>query len=97
MYGRYWGCVEEVPALHFECCYYRLIERAIDQRLTRFEAGAQGAHKLRRGLLPATVHSLHQVAHPGLRAALEDYLPREMAAHRRELLELAEHGPFKRG
>ena len=65
--------------------------------LTRFEAGAQGSHKLRRGLLPATVHSLHEVAHPGLRAALEDYLPREIAAHRRELLELAEHGPFRRG
>jgi hypothetical protein len=83
--------------LHFECCYYRLIEYAIDRGMQRFEAGAQGSHKLRRGLLPATIHSLHQVAHPGLRAALADHLPREIAAHRRELLELAEHGPFRRG
>jgi uncharacterized protein len=97
LYGRYWGCVEDYPALHFECCYYQLIEHAIVHGLTRFEAGAQGAHKLRRGLLPATIHSLHEMAHPGLRAALADYLPREIAAHRRELLELAEHGPFKRG
>lgn len=97
LYGRYWGCLEELPALHFECCYYRLIEHAIERGLTRFEAGAQGSHKLRRGLLPATIHSLHEVAHPGLRAALADHLPREIAAHRRELLELAEHGPFRRG
>jgi len=97
LYGRYWGCLEDYPALHFECCYYQLIEHAIAQCMTRFEAGAQGAHKLRRGLLPATIHSLHEMAHPGLRTALADYLPREIAAHRRELLELAEHGPFKRG
>jgi uncharacterized protein len=97
LYGRYWGCLEDYPALHFECCYYQLIEHAIVRGLKRFEAGAQGSHKLRRGLLPATVHSLHEMAHPGLRAALEDYLPREIAAHRRELLELAEHGPFRRG
>jgi predicted N-acyltransferase len=97
LYGRYWGCVEDYPALHFECCYYQLIEHAIASGMTRFEAGAQGQHKLRRGLLPATIHSLHEMAHPGLRAALADYLPREIAAHRRELLELAEHGPFKRG
>ena len=97
LYGRYWGCLEDYPALHFECCYYQLIEHAIARGMSRFEAGAQGAHKLRRGLLPATVHSLHDIAHPGLRAALEDFLPREIAAHRRELLELAEHGPFRRG
>ncbi len=97
LYGRYWGCLEDYPALHFECCYYVLIEHAISHGLSRFEAGAQGSHKLRRGLLPATVHSLHEVAHPGLRAALADHLPREIAAHRRELSALAEHGPFRRG
>lgn len=97
LYGRYWGCLEDYPALHFECCYYVLIDYAISHGLSRFEAGAQGSHKLRRGLLPATVHSLHEVAHPGLRAALADHLPREIAAHRRELHALAEHGPFRRG
>ena len=96
LYGRYWGCLEDYPALHFECCYYQLIEHAIVKGMRRFEAGAQGSHKLRRGLLPATIHSLHEIAHPGLRTAIEDYLPREIAAHRRELLELAEHGPFRK-
>jgi len=97
LYGRYWGCAEEQPALHFECCYYKLIERAIDMRLQRFEAGAQGAHKLRRGLLPTIIHSAHHIEHPGLRRALAEYLPREISEVRRELSELAEHGPFHRG
>lgn len=96
LYGRYWGAREELPALHFECCYYRLIERAIEQRLSRFEAGAQGSHKLRRGLLPAAVHSVHAVAHPGLRAAVAEFLVRERDALARERAELAEHGPFHR-
>lgn len=97
LYGRYWGCIEEQPSLHFECCYYRLIERAIERRLARFEAGAQGTHKLRRGLMPAVIHSLHGVSHPGLREALSEYLPREIDATRAEMAELAMHGPFKRG
>ena len=97
LYGRYWGCSEEHPALHFECCYYRLIERAIEKRLSRFEAGAQGQHKLRRGLMPAAIHSLHQIADPRLRQALEQYLPREAEAIAAEMAELALHGPFKRG
>ena len=97
LYGRYWGCTEEVPALHFELCYYRLIERAIEQGLERFEAGAQGTHKLRRGLLPAAIHSAHWVRHPGLGAAVAEFLPREAEHVRDELAELAMHGPFKRG
>ena len=96
LYGRYWGCSEDHPALHFECCYYRLIERAIEMRLERFEAGAQGAHKLRRGLLPTIIHSVHHIEHPALRRALEEYLPRELSGVRRELAELSEHGPFRR-
>ena len=96
LYGRYWGATEDLPALHFECCYYRLIERAIEQRLSRFEAGAQGEHKLRRGLLPVAIHSVHGLAHPGLRIAVADYLQRERAALAMERAALAEHGPFHR-
>jgi predicted N-acyltransferase len=97
LYGRYWGCSEDVPGLHFECCYYQLIEHAIAVGSTRFEAGAQGTHKLRRGLLPALIHSAHGIEHPGLRKALAIDLRREIDAVRLEFAALSEHGPFKRG
>lgn len=97
LYGRYWGATEEVPGLHFELCYHRLIERAIEQGLDRFEAGAQGIHKLRRGLMPAAVHSAHWIAHPALARAIGEYLPREAESVRAELASLARHGPFRRG
>jgi predicted N-acyltransferase len=96
LYGRYWGATEELDSMHFELCYYRLIERAIGQGLSRFEAGAQGSHKLRRGLMPAPIYSLHWIRHPGLRRAVADYLPRERASVQQELAALALHGPFRR-
>lgn len=97
LYGRYWGCREDFDMLHFELCYYQLIERAIEQGMTRFEAGAQGSHKLRRGLMPSKVHSAHWIRHPGLRAAVADLLPNEAMAVTRQIDELSHHGPFKRG
>ena len=97
LYGRYWGCIEDQPSLHFECCYYQLIEHAITRGVQRFEAGAQGTHKLRRGLMPALVHSAHVVQHPGLRQAIAGDLVRERAAVLGEMAELSMHGPFKRG
>lgn len=97
LYGRYWGATEEQPGLHFELCYYRLIERAIAQGLTRFEAGAQGTHKLRRGLMPAEVHSAHWIGHSALGRAVAEFLPREAESVREENASLALHGPFRRG
>src|SRR5205814_9636449 len=64
LYGRYWGCSEEHQLLHFELCYYQLIDRAITRGHRRFEAGAQGEHKLKRGLAPALTHSAHWLRHP---------------------------------
>lgn len=96
LYGRYWGCVDDAPFLHFECCYYQLIERAIARGMTRFEAGAQGHHKLKRGLLPAEVHSAHWMKDPRLAMAVESYLPEEAAAVRREITMLDGEGPFRR-
>jgi len=96
LYGRYWGCLEEHEMLHFELCYYRLIERAIDKGMRRFEAGAQGTHKLRRGLMPSPVHSAHALFDPVLSQAVADFLPREAMQTQRQMLELAEHGPFRR-
>jgi predicted N-acyltransferase len=97
LYGRYWGCVEESEFLHFEVCYYRPIERAIAKKMTRFEAGAQGTHKIKRGLMPAEIHSVHWIRHARLAEAVDDWLPREAFAVKREIEELATLGPFKRG
>jgi predicted N-acyltransferase len=96
LYGRYWGCTEDVPFLHFELCYYQAIEEAIARRLPRVEAGAQGEHKLARGYVPVPTRSAHFIAHPSLRRAIADYLVRETAAVTHEIEALAEFTPFKR-
>lgn len=96
LYGRYWGATGRHDMLHFELCYYQLIEHAIRHGMRRFEAGAQGAHKLRRGLMPARIHSGHWLRHPVLAQAVADFLPREAAAVEDEIRELSQHGPFRR-
>jgi uncharacterized protein len=96
LYGRYWGATERYDSLHFELCYHRLIERAIARGIQRFEAGAQGIHKLRRGLLPAPIHNACYVADPRLAEAVSDFLEREERAVRVELAELKHHGPSHR-
>jgi len=95
LYGRYWGAVEHVPLLHFECCYYQAIEYAIEKKLTAFEGGAQGEHKLFRGLLPVEALSAHWLAHPKFARAVESFLEREGAGIARYVNELVEHSPFK--
>ncbi|MBP1845940.1 putative N-acyltransferase [Rhizobium petrolearium] len=97
LFGRHWGCIEDHPFLHFEVCYHQAIDFALAKGLKRVEAGAQGEHKLARGYLPVTTHSMHYIAHPGLRRAVADYLERE-----REEVEymneyLSEHAPFRKG
>jgi uncharacterized protein len=95
LYGRYWGAVEHVPLLHFECCYYQAIEFAIRRGLQVFEGGAQGEHKLFRGLLPVETLSAHWLAHPRFARAVETFLEREGAGIARYVNELCEHSPFK--
>ena len=90
------GLQRRAVPLHFECCYYRLIERAIARGLTRFEAGAQGTHKLRRGLLPAAIHSAHAIRDARLARGVEEFLIEEAMEVQRELRALADHGPFHR-
>ena len=97
LYGRYWGCVEDVPGLHFELCYYRAIDFAIARGLERVEAGAQGEHKLARGYRPVPTWSAHYIAHPGFRRAVADYLTAERAAVAREIAALDEMTPFRKG
>jgi predicted N-acyltransferase len=77
LYGRYWGCIEEFDALHFEACYYRGIEYCIDKGLQRFDPGAQGEHKIQRGFEPVLTHSNHWIAEPALSEAVADFTAHE--------------------
>jgi hypothetical protein len=96
LYGRYWGCLEERPFLHFELCYYQAIDAAIERGLSRVEAGAQGPHKLARGYEPVKTWSAHWIADPGFRAAVSDFLERERQGVASDQLFLGERTPFKK-
>ena len=96
LYGRYWGCVEDHPCLHFELCYYQAIDWAIRHGLHRVEAGAQGEHKLARGYLPVETHSLHWIADRSFRAAVDRYLQAERRAVGEEIEVLTAYGPFRK-
>jgi len=95
IWGRYWGAAEHIPLLHFECCYYQAIEYAIARGLQVFEGGAQGEHKIFRGLMPVEALSAHWLAHPRFARAIEDFLAREGHGIARYVDELCEHSPFK--
>lgn len=96
LYGRYWGCTEEVPFLHFELCYYQAIDAAIARGLDRVEAGAQGSHKLARGYRPVPTWSAHHIPDPGFRRAVADFLARESAAVESDRAWLDSHAPFRK-
>ncbi|GAB5376832.1 MAG: GNAT family N-acetyltransferase [Acuticoccus sp.] len=96
LFGRYWGCLEDHPFLHFEVCYYQAIDYAIAHGLARVEAGAQGDHKLARGYEACQTRSAHFLRHPGLREAVEDYLVGERRAVERQNEVLNTYAPFKK-
>ncbi len=95
LWGRYWGATEFVPGLHFEACYYQAIDFCIERRIGQFEGGAQGVHKLARGLLPVTTRSAHAISDPDFARAIARFAADERAevAHAVEELEAA--SPFK--
>jgi len=95
LYGRYWGCTEEVPFLHFELCYYQAIDFALAHGLSRVEAGAQGGHKLVRGYKPVATWSAHHVPHPDFRRAVAQFLAQERAAVSSDREWLSSRTPFK--
>ena len=94
-FGRYWGTTEHVPCLHFEACYYQPLAWCIANGYERFEGGAQGEHKMARGLLPAQTWSAHWLAHPQFAQAVSDFLEREGAGVANYIDELNERMPFK--
>jgi predicted N-acyltransferase len=95
LYGRYWGATCFISGLHFDTCYYQAIEFAIARGLPIFEGGAQGEHKLARGLLPVTTTSAHWIADENFARAVGDYLVREQQGVAQYVDELNESSPFR--
>lgn len=95
LYGRYWGAREQVPGLHFEVCYYQGIEHCIQHRLSGFEPGAQGEHKISRGFVPVKTYSYHHIAHPAFADAIRRHLAAEQVWLDSYGQELNEHLPYR--
>ena len=95
LFGRNWGCTEHHRGLHFEICYYRLIEHCIRRRLSRFDAGAQGEHKLLRGFLPVETRSAHWIRDPRFRGAIGRFLAEERTGLRRYRRAMERHSPYR--
>ncbi len=96
LYGRHWGCSQTFSGLHFELCYYQLIDYCIQHGIKRFEAGAQGEHKLSRGFLPTTTWSAHWLAHPEFSNIIAEFLQHEQKGIQDYIDVLGEHSPFKK-
>jgi len=97
LYGRYWGSLEDLPALHFEAAYYQGIEYAIRNGIDVFESGAQGEHKISRGFMPVRTHSWHYLRDEAFRSAIAEYLERERAWQAGYREQLAQHDPHREG
>ena len=93
--GRYWGSKEHFPCLHFELCYYRLIEYAIEKKFDILEAGAQGEHKFLRGFAPQKCYSSHYIFHPLGRQAIQNFLAEEKEYMDHSIEAYNAHSPLK--
>jgi predicted N-acyltransferase len=96
LFGRNWGSLGDFRFLHFEMCYYRAIDFAIERGLAKVEAGAQGEHKISRGYLPVPTYSVHWIREAPLRNAVAGFLEREKVAMLRQIEMQAEEGPYRR-
>ncbi len=96
LYGRYWGCDQQLDCLHFEACYYQGIEYCIRHGLSRFEPGAQGEHKIARGFLPEYTWSGHRLVNTDFQRAVADFLRRETPAIEQQHEQLSGWSPFKK-
>jgi predicted N-acyltransferase len=95
LYGRYWGCTEDIPGLHFEACYYQGIEFCLEAGLRRFEPGAQGEHKISRGFLPTRTWSTHWIANSEFRRLIARFLEHEETTMQAYFAETQARSPFK--
>ena len=95
LYGRHWGCTRQCRNLHFELCYYRIIEYCIEQGLRYLDAGAQGEHKLSRGFRPTQTRSAHWMRDRAFRKAVQDFIVREAQLLDEYIDSLDAHSPYK--
>ena len=95
LYGRYWGCSEDLPGLHFELCYYQGIEFCLERGIGRFEPGAQGEHKVARGFMPVRTRSAHYIADPAFREAIADAMRRERSWIEAYQQDVLAHAPYR--
>ena len=95
LWGRYWGSTDYIPGLHFEACYYQAIEFCIERRIRRFEGGAQGIHKLARGLMPVTTYSAHAIADPEFASAIAEFCRQERSDVAHTVDELETASPYR--
>ena len=95
LYGRHWGCEKEINSLHFELCYYQGINYCIEKGLRKFEPGAQGEHKISRGFLPTPTYSMHWIADPAFKQAIQEFLSHETTGMSNYIAQLEQHTPFK--
>tara|TARA_B110000444_G_scaffold254079_1_gene285988 strand:- start:1790 stop:2962 length:1173 start_codon:yes stop_codon:yes gene_type:complete len=95
LFGRYWGCIEEVDCLHFEACYYQGIEYCIKNRLSKFDPGAQGEHKIQRGFRPVKTYSNHWIADPNFRKAVVNFTQKEAVQIDAYIQDASTYLPFK--
>ena len=95
LYGRHWGCSREFHSLHFEACYYQGLEYCINNRMQRFEPGAQGEHKIARGFLPVRTWSAHWIADERFKEPIGHFVKHELSGMEHYIAELHEHSPFK--
>ncbi len=96
LYGRYWGCYQEFKHLHFETCYYQGLEYCIEQKLKRFDSGAQGEHKIARGFEPVTTYSAHWILNPHFSKLITNFLQREKVLIQQYKQDCTQQLPFKK-
>lgn len=97
LYGRNWGSLESHKFLHFECCYYKAIDYAIEHGLARVEAGAQGPHKIQRGYLPVPTYSLHYIRDPSFENAVENFVTQERAQVEQDIIDIElAYSPYRK-
>ena len=99
LYGRHWGCNSQfenkLDCLHFELCYYQGLEYCINNKLTRFEPGAQGEHKIYRGFLPTQTWSAHWISHPEFNTIIRKHVQHEEEGMKHYIQDMLSHSPFK--